>query len=128
MQETWVPPLDCEDSLENEMTTHSSILTWEIPWTEEPGGLQSMGLERVWHDLATKKQQQSHVWKACNYFVISSYLPLPQTTHKLIRRDNPHFGCIKYWAIVVLFFTVPALLVSPLIANELMCTLLPGNS
>ena len=39
MQETWVQPLDQEDPLEKEMTTHSSILAWEIPWTEEPGGL-----------------------------------------------------------------------------------------
>ena len=37
------------------MATHSSILAWEIPWTEEPGGLQSMGLQRVGHDLATKQ-------------------------------------------------------------------------
>ena len=40
------------------MTVHSSILAWEIPWTEEPGGLQSMGLQRVRHDLAIKQQQQ----------------------------------------------------------------------
>ena len=45
-----------------EMATHSSILAWEIPWTEEPDGLQSMGCNRVGHDLATKQQQQiSHV-------------------------------------------------------------------
>ena len=41
MQETQVPPLGGEDPLEKEMTTHSSILAWSIPWTEEPGGLQS---------------------------------------------------------------------------------------
>ena len=46
-----------EDSLEKEMATHSSILAWEIPWTEEPGGLQSMGSQRVGHDLAIKPQQ-----------------------------------------------------------------------
>ena len=40
--------------MEKEMTTHSSILAWEIPWTEEPGGLLSMGLQRLRHDLATK--------------------------------------------------------------------------
>ena len=44
MQETQVRPLDREDPLETEMATHSSILAWEIPWTEEPGGLQSMGV------------------------------------------------------------------------------------
>ena len=43
MQETWVPSLGQEDTLEKEMSTHSSIPTWRIPWTEEPGGLQSWG-------------------------------------------------------------------------------------
>ena len=43
-------PLGEEDPLEEEMTTHSSILAWEIPWTEEPGGLQSLGSHRVEHD------------------------------------------------------------------------------
>ena len=50
MQETQIPPLGWEDPLEEEMATHSSILAWTIPWTEEPGGLQSMGLQRVRHD------------------------------------------------------------------------------
>ena len=50
MQETWVQSLGWEDSLEKEMATHSSILAWEIPWSEEPGRLQSMGLQRVGHD------------------------------------------------------------------------------
>ena len=45
MQETWVQSLGWEDPLEKEMATHSSILVWEIPWTEEPGMLQSMGLQ-----------------------------------------------------------------------------------
>ena len=46
-----------EDPLEKEMATHSNILAWEIPWTEEPGGLQSMGWQRVGHNLTTKQQQ-----------------------------------------------------------------------
>ena len=46
-QETWVRSLGQEDPLEKEMATHSSILAWKILWTEEPGGLQSMGLQRV---------------------------------------------------------------------------------
>ena len=50
MQETWVRSLNWEDPLEKEMATHSSILAWEIPWTKEPSGLQSMGLHRVGHD------------------------------------------------------------------------------
>ena len=45
-----VHSLDPEDPLEEGMATHSSILAWRIPWTEEPGGLQSMGLQRVGHD------------------------------------------------------------------------------
>ena len=58
MQVTWVQSLGWEDPLEEEMATHSSILAWEISWTEEPGTRQSMGLQRVGHDLATKQQQQ----------------------------------------------------------------------
>ena len=50
MWETWVQPLGQEDLLEKEMATHSSILAWKIPWTEEPGRLQPMGLQRVRHD------------------------------------------------------------------------------
>ena len=50
MQETRVPSLGWEDRLEKEMAIHSSILTWEIPWTEEPGRLQSTGSQRARHD------------------------------------------------------------------------------
>ena len=50
MQETWVQSLDWEDPLEKEMATHSSFLAWRIPWTEEPGGLQSLGSQRVRHN------------------------------------------------------------------------------
>ena len=53
-QETWVWSLGREDALEEEMATHSSILAWRIPWTEEPGGLQSMEWQRVRHGWATK--------------------------------------------------------------------------
>ena len=60
MQETWVQSsLGGEDPLEEEMTTCSSILAWEIPYTEEPGGLQSTGSQRVRHDSATEEQQQA---------------------------------------------------------------------
>ena len=50
VQETQVQPLGREDPLEKGMATHSSILAWRILWTEEPGGLQSMGSQRVRHD------------------------------------------------------------------------------
>ena len=50
MQETWVQSLGREDPLEKETVTHSITIAWKIPWTEEPGRLQSMGLQRVGHD------------------------------------------------------------------------------
>ena len=53
-----------KDPLEKEMATHYSILAWGIPWTKEPAGLQSMGSQRVRHDLATKQQQQK------NYLIV----------------------------------------------------------
>ena len=53
-KETWIQSLSWEDPLGKEMATHSSILAWKIPWTEEPEGLQSMGPQRVRHDLTTE--------------------------------------------------------------------------
>ena len=50
MWETWIQSLGWEDLLEKEMAIHSSILAWKIPWMEEPGGVQSMGLQRVRYD------------------------------------------------------------------------------
>ena len=52
MQETWVRSLGQEDLLEKEITTHSSIPAWEIPWTEGPGGLQSMESQKSWTQLS----------------------------------------------------------------------------
>ena len=57
MQERKFQFLGWEDPLEKEMTIHSSILAWEVSWTEEPGGLESIGLQRVGHGLQTKQQQ-----------------------------------------------------------------------
>ena len=56
MQEMQFPSLGWEAPLEKEIASHSSILAWEIPWTEKRAGLQSMGVTRVRHDLATKQQ------------------------------------------------------------------------
>ena len=53
MRETWVWSLGREDALEEDMATHSSVLAWRVPWTEEPGGLQSTGSPRAGHDWAT---------------------------------------------------------------------------
>ena len=60
-QETRVQSLGQEDPLEEEMATHSRILAWEIPWTEEPDGLQSTRSQRVRDDLMTQQQQDSEV-------------------------------------------------------------------
>ena len=59
MQEMGIQSLSQEDPLEKEMATHSSILAWKIPRTEEPGGLQSMGSQRVGQDLVTKQQNNA---------------------------------------------------------------------
>ena len=61
-QEMWVQSLGLEDPREEGMATHSSVLAWEIPRTEEPRGLQSMGSQRVGHNLATQPQ---HVFEFC---------------------------------------------------------------
>ena len=58
MLEIQVRSLGWEEVLEKAMANHSSILAWEIPWTEEPGGLRSMGLQRVGQDLVTDPQQK----------------------------------------------------------------------
>ena len=73
-QETQVGSLGWEDPLEKEMATHSSILAWEIPWTEEPGGLQSVGSKKkVRHDLETKQQQLTYLLiGSCTFCLPSS--------------------------------------------------------
>ena len=60
-QETWVQSLGQEDPLEEEMATLFSILAWKIPWTEDPGKLQSRGLQRIRCDLATEHAPRMHV-------------------------------------------------------------------
>ena len=73
VQETWVQSQGQKDPLEKEMAPHSSILAWKIPWTEQPGGLQSMGSQRVGHDWVTntftfwyKGEEQGWEWQACH--------------------------------------------------------------
>ena len=66
MWETWIRSLGWEDPLEKGMPIHSSILAWRIPWTQEPGGLQSMGSQWVEHDWVTK-----HTYGLCVYIPLS---------------------------------------------------------
>ena len=61
MQKTCIRSLEWENPLEKDMATHSSILAWEIPWTEEPGRLQPMVSQQVGHDLVTEQQQRVRV-------------------------------------------------------------------
>ena len=90
MRETWVRSLGQEDPLEKEMATHSSILAWRIPWTEEPCGLQSTGSQRVRHDcyirLLNDITKMFHTLK-CEDFLILHYIEnccfpkkIPKTT------------------------------------------------
>ena len=65
MQEMQVRSLHWDDPLEKEMATHSSILAWEIPWTEEPGSLTSMGSQRVGHNLMTRQHQDQSELQVC---------------------------------------------------------------
>ena len=78
-QKTWVQPLGQEYPLENEMATHSSSLAWEILWPEKSGRLQSMGSQRVGHNLVTKQQQQMLTSKGKNPVLPSrpGFLSLP---------------------------------------------------
>ena len=62
MQELWVTSLGWEDPLGKGMATHSSILAWRIPWTEEPGGVQFVGLQTVRYDQVPEQQQQQQQW------------------------------------------------------------------
>ena len=79
IQETRVQSLGREDPLEKELATHPSILAWRIPWTEEPGGLQSMGLQTVRHDWVTNTST-SLLWLKillykCEYHPLTPFLP-----------------------------------------------------
>ena len=84
MQQIWVRSLGWEDPLEKEMAIHSRILAWKIPWTKEPNGLQSMGLQRVEHDRVTSLSKVMKTDSLCikhNITIKSSliYLKKPKT-------------------------------------------------
>ena len=72
IQDTQVRSLVWEDPLQKEIATRSSILAWEIPLTEEPGGLQSMGSQRVGHNLETKQRQHGYMTDFYAFILVSS--------------------------------------------------------
>ena len=77
-QETWVQSLGREDPLEEKMTTHSSVLAWNTSWKEKPGGLQSMGSQRVWHNWVTELASTSSFpstsyWRDCLFLILHSF-------------------------------------------------------
>ena len=97
VQEMWIRSLGQEDPLEKEMATHSSILAWEIPWTEDPGRLQSMGSQRVRHDLVTKQPpQQNNFISLFSILVISVFLKLRESLQRIKEvQDIPAFMALK---------------------------------
>ena len=110
--ETWVQSLGWKDLLEKEMSTHSSILAWKIPWMEEPGRLQSMGSQRVGHDWATSFSLPFLSANTDSYTELNQQkLPWPRkrdfrwgslTTLKcgklLLPQSNPQCnGCSQWW-------------------------------
>ena len=83
MQETWIQSLGQEDTLEEEMATHSSILAWKSPWTEEPGGLQSIGSQRVRYNwVAEHAHTQNNVNK---FYFLMPFLKTIISTHIWVR-------------------------------------------
>ena len=108
MWETWVRSLGQEDPLEKEMATHSSIVAWRIPWTEEPGRLQSMGSQRVRHD-----------WVTSPSFFLSRFIIafLPRNRHLLISwLQSPSAVILELKKIK----SVTVSIVSPSICQEVM--------
>ena len=92
MQETWVWSLGWEEPPEEGMTTHSCILAWRIPWTEGPGGLQSMGSQRVRHNWATQHSTSS----ISSVVTVSSGQQRDSATHMhifILSKPPCHLGC-----------------------------------
>ena len=92
MRETRVRSLGREDPLEKEMVTHSSILAWRIPWTEEPGRLQSTGSQRVGHDWATSLHFTSFI-----YLWISRLFPCPSYCKKCCHEHCGYLCLFQLW-------------------------------
>ena len=99
MQETSIQSLGWEDPLEKGVATHSSILAWRIPWTEEPGGLQSLGSQRVRHSWETNTHTQSNyinIGIKRTSLVVQRILPVQGTWVESLPGDpRPHVGRLR---------------------------------
>ena len=121
MWETWVQSLGWEDLLEKGMATHSSILAWRIPWTEEPGRLQSIGSQRVIHDSTTS----TVIWGwPCSREGCQNSLGCCAGIWGLIYMQWSHW-CHPY--ILVAFFIVKKLWAEPRVAEHRNCSEMPSN-
>ena len=115
MQETQVQSPGQKDSLEKEMAARSSILAWEIPWTEQPGRLQSTGSQRVGHDLATKQKQQ---YISISYNLVHSktsetvYQYLPKLDQKEKNHDTEMIYTLRKCIFAILLFILIILSIS----------------
>ena len=97
MQEMQVQSLGWEDLLEKQIATHSSIFAWEIPWTEEPGWLQSCGPQRVRHNLSNKKKRKIHHELILTWFHLQS-LFLNKVTFTGTGGQNPNISCQRVYS------------------------------
>ena len=89
-----VPFLGGEDYMEEKMSTHSNILAWKIPWTEEPGGLQSMGVTKNWMRLSTHTLR--HVFQGFLKIYFISLLAMPKTFNKVSNMSHDIFTLFLY--------------------------------
>ena len=122
MQETQVQSLGQEDPLEKQMATHSSILAWRLPWTEEPGGLQSTGLQRVRHNWVTKysslfyKQMESpsfslkDIWTSGPVWALNKNICSDPTLKSF---ENWILLLLRFCLLSILFRVLPPLVSSP---------------
>ena len=97
MREAWVWSLGLEDPLEKELSTHSSIFAWKIPWTEEPGRLQSMALQRVEHDWVTNTSPVAQMVKKLPSVREISVISLGQKDH--LQKEMATHSSIHAWRI-----------------------------
>ena len=100
VQEIWVQFLGREDPLEEGMATHSSILAWRIPWTEEPGGLQSMGLQRVGWDWVTKHTLMLHICLPWRLVTKDRSSTVSLWVWAQSCREGARFGNLPTWSVL----------------------------